>query len=181
VTLREPGSVGAGKENGARALGALRFAKLATGIIAGLGVLAMMLFMIVDVFARYVLGKAIIGTYDLIQVSMGVVVFGGIAYAGLTSAHITVDLLDELLKKMLGNRGDRFLLAALDLAAGVGLLVVAYVSFARVDDSILFRETTNLLSLPLYPLYALAGVCFGIYGLALLWQAFKGRSAVSGH
>jgi len=52
----------------------------------------MVLITVVDVFLRYVLNRPILGSYELTEFMMAVLVFGSLAYTMAVKGHVCVDL-----------------------------------------------------------------------------------------
>ena len=52
----------------------------------------MVLTTVVDVFLRYLFNSPILGSYELTEFMMAILVFGSVAYTMVVKGHVTVDL-----------------------------------------------------------------------------------------
>lgn len=61
---------------------------------AGMGVLALMMFLTAcDVILRYVFNRPIVGSYDISEYMMAIVVSFGLAYCAFLKGHVRVDII----------------------------------------------------------------------------------------
>ncbi len=113
----------------------------------------------------------ILGTQDLSEAGLIVVVFFAMAYSGWTGGHIAVDLI--------GNFVSARRLAALDasvrILCGLFFLVVAWQSLAQGLDALEFGDGFNLLDIPHYPFFFV--IAFGSLVFALVLVVLGLRSA----
>lgn len=59
----------------------------------------MVLITVVDVFLRYVFNKPIVGSYELTEFMMAILVFGSLGYTMAVKGHVCVDLVTNQLSK----------------------------------------------------------------------------------
>jgi TRAP-type C4-dicarboxylate transport system permease small subunit len=74
-----------------------RHLKLSLSIASSVMVGAMMFLTFADVVARYVFNSPILGAYELTEVLMGLVIFGGLPLVSVARTHISVDFLSMAL------------------------------------------------------------------------------------
>lgn len=111
----------------------------ATGVaVAATSMLIMMLLTIADIIGRHVFGHPILGVYELVQLMLTGSVFGGLAEACRTRAHITVDLIDGIAPR-LATRILQPLAAAATVLTIAGLL---WAGLLQAYDSYRFGDTT---------------------------------------
>lgn len=113
----------------------------------------------------------ILGTQDLSEAGLTVVVFFAMAYSGWTGGHIAVDLI--------GNFVSARRLAALDasvrILCGLFFLVVAWQALVQGLDALEFGDGFNLLDIPHHPFYFV--IAFGSLVFALVLVVLGLRSA----
>ncbi|MCP5266491.1 MAG: TRAP transporter small permease [Burkholderiaceae bacterium] len=69
------------------------------GIIAAVGLLAMMILTFVDVVGRYGFHKAVFGAAEIIEHLMVLTIFAGLAFVTARNDHITVTLFDPWIER----------------------------------------------------------------------------------
>jgi len=152
----------------------LRFA----ATLSGLALFGVMLIVTVSVIFRYVLNAPILGSQELIQIGMGVVVMLAMPYTALTGKHIQVDILDN----HLGKTG-RF--AADLLARAVGIYVLWLLigkAWEKMWDAIEFGDVTNMIEVPIWIAYAAIVFGMGFFALVMVLQIYSQiRHGVAGH
>jgi TRAP-type C4-dicarboxylate transport system permease small subunit len=149
----------------------LRLLALASGVV----LLALMAFIVLDVFGRYAFNAPFSSSKEITEFAMVLIIFGSIAYCGWTGGHIAVDLFETALDRP----GLRYLPA---LISFTGARLFALIAWQVVRETIaMLPQVSNMLRMPHYP-FRLA-VAFGsaifalvmlIQGIASLRQA-KGR------
>ena len=152
----------------------LRFA----ATLSGLALFGVMLIVTVSVIFRYVLNAPILGSQELIQIGMGVVVMLAMPYAALTGKHIQVDILDSRL-----GRNGRF---AADLfARAVGIYVLWLLigkAWDKMWDAIEFGDVTNMIEVPIWIAYAAIVFGMGLFVLVMLLEVYlQIRRGMAGH
>ncbi len=157
-----------------------RFTRLlrAPAVMAGLLLVGIMALTTVDVAFRYLASAPIFGAHELTEIAMVALVMLAMPYCAATGGHIRVDVLDNVL-----GRTGRLLS---DLVAGlIGLLVLGFLtwrSIVKVWDTYAYQDLSNMLLLPIWPLYLL--IVFGMAGYVLvivrdLWRLLTRRDRPS--
>jgi TRAP-type C4-dicarboxylate transport system permease small subunit len=135
----------------------------AAAVLSGLVLASMVLLTVADVTLRFA-AEPIYGSQEMTELGMVALIMLALPYCSATDSHIRVDLLDN----RLGRRG-RWLT---DLfAASVGLVVLSCLVWNtayKVADVFRYDDVTNLLQVPLWPIYALIALSMAAYGLANL-------------
>lgn len=130
----------------------------------GAGVLVcMMLLITFDVVSRYFFNKPVQGTFELVEVMMGVVVSLSIAYCGLQRGHVSVELLTDQLSVKPRRIVDI-------IHTVVCIVFFAAVSFKVSQQAVVIKESetvTVLLEIPIYPFLWI--LSFGAALLALVY------------
>ena len=149
----------------------LRFVSKLLNIIAGISVTGMMLLTVADVLLRAV-GHPIIGTYEIVALSLALVVGFGIPQVSLDRGHVYMDLLLEKLSKRgkkVMNTSTRVLCLILFAFLGYNLFNVG----ARFHAS---GEVSATIKIPFYPVaYGVAVCCLleccvFIFDIVRIWR-----------
>jgi len=140
-------------------------------IIAGIAVTFMMLLTVTDVLLRAV-GHPIIGTYEIVALSLALVIGFGIPQVSLDRGHVYMDLLLEKLSKRgkkVTNTSTRVLCLILFTFLGYNLFNVG----ARFHAS---GEVSATIKIPFYPVaYGVAVCCLleccvFIFEIVRIWR-----------
>lgn len=140
----------------------------ALAIASGGMLLCLMVLTVVAVSLRKV-NNPILGTQDLSEAGLTIVVFFALAYSGWTGGHIAVDLISAVLK----GGALRAMDTVVRLVCGVFFVIVAWQSVRQGLDALEFGDGFNLLAIPHYPFYFLIAFGSGVYALVLLVQAMR--------
>jgi len=140
------------------------------GIAAGLALAGIMGVMVLDVVFRYVLTRPITGVQDLVQLGLLLVVFLGIAYCGRSGGHVAVDVFERFMGGGLRRAAD-VLVRALGAAIYAAL---AWRVWQSGIDAGTYRESSNLLAIPLQPFYFVIAGGGALYSAVLAAEIFIG-------
>jgi TRAP-type transport system small permease protein len=114
-------------------------------IAAGVLVLLLMGFTVMDVFLRYVFNAPFRSVYEFTEFIMAAIVFLGMAYTGWVGGHIAVDVFS----KWLDRPNLRFIAAAI---AFVGAMLFALIAYrATLETIATITQVSNRLGWPHYP------------------------------
>jgi TRAP-type C4-dicarboxylate transport system permease small subunit len=145
------------------------------GGVSGYMLLWLMVLTVVAVFSRKVLNSPIIGVQDLSEVSLVVVVFFAMSYAGWTGGHIAVDLIAEALPRSWLRLVD----IVMRLAGALFFVIVAWQSAERAIEAYAFKEATNLITIPLYPFFWVIAGGFVLFSAVLAVLALRSAAGDS--
>lgn len=113
--------------------------------LGALGLVVMMGITVAEVVMRYVFRDPIFGAAEMIQKTLGLVVFAGMFAVTRDRGHVTVSVLGPFLSKHFG-RGYRGLIDAITV---VGLAAVAGILGWRLWDLTHYPEASIVLRLPM--------------------------------
>jgi len=151
---------------GSRVLAAIApVIRVANSVGVGL-VVVMVLLVVLDVCLRYFFHNSILGTVELEELMLCVVIFLGIAYTGLQGGHVGIDILHRRFTK--GAQ------AAIDsLTSLLGMVVVALIawqSVVRAIFSLSINEHGGVTGWPYWPFMLVMG-----FGCSLLFLVLLGN------
>jgi TRAP-type C4-dicarboxylate transport system permease small subunit len=136
----------------------------ASTIVAGVALLVMVLALVADVAMANLFRQPIVGTFDLVETTLVVLVFLGFPATFLRNGHIAVDVIDHLVSPDAVARLKR--LASLSSLAF--LLFLAYQMLRPAYDAWQFGERKQELGLPLWVVWIPMIVGIVISAVALI-------------
>ena len=132
----------------------LRFASKGLNIIAGIALTFMMCLTVADVLLRAT-GHPIIGTYEVVALSLAVVIGFGIPKVSLDRGHVYMEfLLDKL-----GPRGKDILNTFTRVLVLILFIFIGYNLFNVGAEFRASGEVSPTIKLPFYPVAYAVGVC----------------------
>jgi TRAP-type transport system small permease protein len=136
----------------------------ASTAIAGVALLVMVLALVADVAMANLFRRPLVGTFDLVETTLVVMVFLGFPATFLRNGHIAVDVIDHMASPDAVARFKR-LASVLSLAF---LLLLAYQMLRPAYDAWQFGERKQELGLPLWVLWIPMIVGIAISAVALI-------------
>lgn len=143
------------------------------GALSSVSTIVMMVAITVDVVARNFAGEPIPGLLEISETTLVATVFLGISYAGVTNAHVSVDLLTS----KLSQKVSRLIAGAMWL---LGALMVVWFSVATAERAMqstkMGEVTQGLMVWPIWPtrwLIVLGFVAFLIVALTNAYLSFR--------
>jgi TRAP-type C4-dicarboxylate transport system permease small subunit len=137
-------------------------------IIAGISLTFMMLLTVIDVLLRTT-KYPIVGTFEVVSLSLALVVGFGIPQVSLDRGHVSMDFLVEKLSlraKKIMNTFTRILCLVLFIFIGYNLFNVGAMFRAA-------GEVTATIKLPFYPLAYAVGVCCLLECFVFLFEIIR--------
>ncbi len=137
---------------------------LALGILAGIALTGLAGFTVVNVVMRYVFNAPVEGSNDVVQLTLVVMTWLALGYAGRSQGHIVVDLVPNYPFAFLNAVRDAF--SKLVTAIIFGLL--AWQGWLGAAEKEFLKESSNMLEVPLNYFYYVLSVGSGLFAAALL-------------
>lgn len=126
-------------------------ATLALTWVAGAAMVAMILLIVASVFMRYAMHQPMLGSNELIQLASVVLVMAALPYCTFEDGHIRVDIFDRILGRWGRLAGD----VVFRLLSMFVLSLLTYRAVLKATDALRWSDSTNMLSLPIWPFYAI--------------------------
>lgn len=142
--------------------------KFTTGVgyFSFICVLAMMLLNVGDVALNKVLGKNIIGAYEITQRLLMCAVFASFAYAQSKKAHINMTILIERFPRV-----PRFVVFSLmSLLSIVAAGAMTWAAFVQTLDCFNRGYVTEVLYIPLWPFYVVEIIAMAIFTVTIIYD-----------
>lgn len=121
---------------------------------SGLILLAIIGLTFCDVILRYLFSAPIFGARDVLEMGMVVVVSLSFPFSWRIGGHIVVDLLPDYDNPTLTMLRD----LVVRLIGAFLFVVLAWQSWIRADDAVLFNEATNMVEIPFSPFFIVLAV-----------------------
>ncbi len=143
----------------------------------GVGILALMMFLTAaDVTGRYVFNRPILGSYEISEHMMAILVAFTIAYCAVQRGHVNVDLVISRLPQR-----TRAILRTFTDLLSLGLFsLIAWQSLYQAKVQYFAGTTSPSLFFPVFPFIIITGLGFGLLSLVVLIQFFESLSQAVG-
>jgi TRAP-type C4-dicarboxylate transport system permease small subunit len=163
---------GLGKGDGPRKLfgAVLRALSLAAGIVLVL----LMFYTVVDVVLRYVFNHPFRGSLEITEFAMSVIVFLGIAYCGWLGGHVAVDILE----RPLDHPGLRFVPVVLGLLSVALFATISWLTAVEALTSM--HRISNMMRWPHWPFQLTVAFGAAMYAIVLAVHAAQALRRMSG-
>lgn len=137
--------------------------------LAGVAILFMMAVTSIDVIGRFFFNTPLKGAFEMTEITMALVIFGGLSLAALSREHITVNLLESRTPKW----ARRWQVIAGDIVCAAVVAVMGWRIFERGNALVQSRETTLVLGVMRgYVAWAMAFLC-AVAVLVFLYCAWR--------
>lgn len=159
----------------ARALGLVERLSLYLTIVGGLCLLAIVTIVTIGVAMRYALNAPLLGVNEFVQLAAVALVMASLPYCTVKNDHVAVDVFENILGRWGRFIGD----IVTRVLSGIVLTILTQRAFLKALDAWEWGDATNMLRLPIWPLYVVlgagTGLCVLIFALQLV--AILGRGA----
>ena len=137
-------------------------------------VAVMMLLMTVDALSGKIFNQRILGTFELVQCMLCIIVFTSWAFTQTERGHIHVVMFLRMMPQ-----GLRFLCFSItSILSTVTMGFACYAVFFMIQDKIKADELTATLLIPYWPFYVVELIAFIVLTLALLGDTIKSIAAI---
>ncbi len=146
------------------------FATSRISAIIGMAILVLlMLFITADVVMRRFFNAPVAGSYEITQLSLGVIVFTTLAYCAVRGAHISVDVLVSRFPLRM-HPGTAIIIHLCTLA------ITGLISWRLFQHALKVKnmgEVSAIWGISIYPFVFLGGLCCAMLTLVFLVQFIK--------
>jgi TRAP-type C4-dicarboxylate transport system permease small subunit len=126
------------------------------GFLGAVTMIGLVVMTVVDVFLRYFFRAPILGSFELTELFLVVMVFFGIPWAAIRKANVRVDL-------FVGRLPPRTLATFDSVTCFLSLVIIAFCAWYTVPQIIYIwrlHSVTDMLEVPIYPFYIAVAVGF---------------------
>ncbi len=143
---------------------------------AGAALILLMLLTTADVVGRYFFNSPINGVFDLTHFAVSIMTFLGLAYCGFRGTHVVI----ELLYDKFPQPAQRILIRVVNLAGCILFGLIAWRTAIQSIDVREMGEASQMMEIPLYPLYYLvvfgAGLFAWVMGLKVFYPELESEA-----
>jgi len=141
---------------------------IACGTVSAIALLALMCLFFVDVFCRYLFNAPILGSVELVEFMMAVVISFALAYGQYLKRHVFVEIFYQKIK----GRAK----AVVDIIiAGLCILIyflISLTAFQQTQYLFISKMTSGVLLIPVWPFRLALGIGAFIFCLAVVRDVF---------
>lgn len=144
-------------------------------ILAALALIFMVVVISAGVILRYAFGTPVLGLNEINQMTAVVLVMAALPYCTVRNGHVGVDVFDSAIGswgRLIGDIGSRLL-------SGFVLSVLVWRAVLKALDAFEFEDTTNMLSLPIWPFYGILAIgmalCVLIFAVQIIIRLRDGE------
>lgn len=139
------------------------------GILVAIILMAMMFLTFFDVTGRGVFNMPFVGSFELTEFMLAMLIFLGLPLVTLDDEHLEVDLLDSLIPRPL-KRIQKFSIRVISFIA---FSVLAWMFFRFTIRTYEYQDTTSVLEIPFFLLTSVMTVSSALAALAVVLAYFK--------
>ena len=147
------------------------------GLLGAFSMIGLMMLTVADVFLRKFFNAPILGSYEITEFLLVVLVFFAIPWAALKKANVKVDLI-------VGNFPERVQAAFSSVTCFLSLVVTAFFGWYTIPQAVYILKlgsVSDMLEIPYYPFYFFVAFGFFILMFVLIANLFEFvRKAVRG-
>lgn len=140
------------------------------GLLIAATLFSMMWITFIDVIGRYVFNHPLQGAYEITELSLAVLVFGGLPLVTARREHVATPLFDSLLRGF----GRRLKELAVDLTGIVACSVLAWRLWLQAGQTASLHAESQVLHLPTAPFVYFMAICSAISTVVLLIRLGNG-------
>ena len=138
-------------------------------LLSYITMVAVMLLITVDVLLRKICQVTIVGSYEIVERCLLVLVFCGFAYGQTNRAHIHVTLFLSMFNKKVAL----FLFGIWHVLSFAGAVFTGYAMILQTQYAIEAGTWTPVLQIPLWPFYIVSAIGMFIFALTIVWDAIQ--------
>jgi TRAP-type C4-dicarboxylate transport system permease small subunit len=138
------------------------------GIAASILLFLMMALTFADVVARYLLNRPIRGGFEITELTLLVLIFAGLPLVSHADEHVTMDFIDRMLPRRLGEAWMRLMHAA---CAAI-LLFLSWQIWIKAGRIAEYGDTTDVLRIGIAPFVYFMTVMIALTGLVHVLKIF---------
>ena len=129
----------------------------------------MMCLTFVDVVARYVFNRPLRGAFEITELLLLVLIFGGLPLVSHANEHVTMDFID----KLLGARGRDLWQRAVQVLCAALMFLLTWLVWIKADRISAYGDATDVLRIIYGPFVYFMALMIALAGLIHLYKAFE--------
>ena len=129
----------------------------------------MMCLTFVDVVARYVFNRPLRGAFEVTELLLVVLIFGGLPLVSHANEHVTMDFID----KLLGARGRDLWQRAVQVLCAALMFLLTWLVWIKADRISAYGDATDVLRIVYGPFVYFMAVMIALAGLIHLYKVLE--------
>jgi len=129
----------------------------------------MMTLTFVDVVARYVFNRPLRGAFEVTELLLVVLIFGGLPLVSHADEHVTMDFIDRLL----GARGRGLWKRAVQVLCAAIMFLLTWLVWIKADRISAYGDATDVLRIAYGPFVYFMALMIALAGLMHFYKAFE--------
>ena len=140
------------------------------GVAASVILFCMMTLTFVDVVARYVFNRPLRGAFEVTELLLLVLIFGGLPLVSHADEHVTMDFID----KLLGRHRSLWQRAVQALCAAI-MFLLTWLVWLKANRIAAYGDATDVLRIVYGPFVYFMALMIALAGLIHLFKVFEKR------
>ena len=128
----------------------------------------MMALTFVDVVARYVFNRPLRGAFEITELLLLVLIFGGLPLVSHADEHVTMDFIDKLL-----GRGRDLWQRAVQVVCAAIMFLLTWLVWLKANRISAYGDATDVLRIVYGPFVYFMALMIALAGLIHLYKAFE--------
>ena len=128
----------------------------------------MMTLTFVDVVARYVFNRPLRGAFEITELLLLVLIFGGLPLVSHADEHVTMDFIDKLL-----GRGRDLWQRAVQVVCAAIMFLLTWLVWIKANRISAYGDATDVLRIVYGPFVYFMALMIALAGLIHLYRAFE--------
>ena len=129
----------------------------------------MMCLTFVDVVARYVFNRPLRGAFEVTELLLVVLIFGGLPLVSHADEHVTMDFID----KLLGARWRDLWQRAVQVLCAALMFLLTWLVWIKANRIAAYGDATDVLRIVYGPFVYFMALMIALAGLIHLYKAFE--------
>jgi TRAP-type C4-dicarboxylate transport system permease small subunit len=139
----------------------------------GVVLLGLVGLVVYEVTMRYFFHLPFVGSYEVTELAMALIVALALPYCAITHGHVAIDIF----ARQLDRPAMRWVNVAVHLAGAALLLLIAYHTTRHAIGSYQWGDLSNMLRIPKFPFQLATALGTFLFGLVLIVHAVKAARA----
>jgi TRAP-type C4-dicarboxylate transport system permease small subunit len=128
----------------------------------------MMTLTFVDVVARYVFNRPLRGAFEVTELLLVVLIFGGLPLVSHADEHVTMDFIDKLL-----GRWREFWQRVVQAVSAAIMFLLTWLVWLKADRIQAYADATDVLRIAYGPFVYFMALMIALAGIIHLYKAFE--------
>ncbi len=139
------------------------------GPVVSIVLFFMMALTFVDVVGRYIFNSPVVGSFELTEFTMAIVIFLGLTLLCCEEGHVVVDIFDSFVPE--GMKPIQNII--INIVSFIVMGVISWQLWLKAGEAVEYGDRTQFLLMPMGPLFYFMSIMTGISSVIMLFIMFK--------